>query len=171
MPSEPMFTRLRATPWRPTFTWLGTLEETAHQINQFHEDYPLRVSSTIEAIENLSADNLVLQPGRPHIRPVLRRLHKIMFSDQHFGGHWRKINVSVGDHRPPDWRHLRSLMARLDRGARYIELRTVEDLTDWYTDFETVHPFQDGNGRVGGVVVAAYSHYLSPQRGWLAVEQ
>jgi fido (protein-threonine AMPylation protein) len=52
--------------------------------------------------------------------------------------------------------------------AAYGRPETVEALKGWYTDFETIHPFQDGNGRVGGVIVAAWSHMLEPDRGYLA---
>jgi Fic family protein len=35
-----------------------------------------------------------------------------------------------------------------------------EELVWWYMLFETIHPFQDGNGRVGGIVVAIMSYSL-----------
>ena len=34
-------------------------------------------------------------------------------------------------------------------------VQNVDSLVKWYTDFETIHPFLDGNGRVGGIVVTA----------------
>ena len=48
---------------------------------------------------------------------------------------------------------------------------TVEDLQDWYWDMETIHPFLDGNGRVGGVIVAGFAHARHPEKGWLAPNQ
>jgi fido (protein-threonine AMPylation protein) len=33
----------------------------------------------------------------------------------------------------------------------------VDNYLAWYQQFETIHPFIDGNGRVGGVVIAVLS--------------
>ena len=50
----------------------------------------------------------------------------------------------------------------------YLDLPiSQENLRHWYFDFETIHPFVDGNGRVGGIIIAAATHrqhgiYLAP---------
>ena len=41
------------------------------------------------------------------------------------------------------------------------EITNIESLLIWYYRFEQIHPFQDGNGRVGGIVVAAISQALN----------
>jgi fido (protein-threonine AMPylation protein) len=35
------------------------------------------------------------------------------------------------------------------------------DIIRWYRALMIVHPFKDGNGRVGGCIAAIASHYLS----------
>ena len=47
----------------------------------------------------------------------------------------------------------------------------VDALRDWHLDFETIHPFPDGNRSVGGIRVAAYSHQIFPINGWLGPKQ
>ena len=50
----------------------------------------------------------------------------------------------------------------------YLDLELDQDnLRKWYFDFNTIHPLKDGNGRTGGIVVAAasqlkYGIYLTP---------
>lgn len=156
-----IFQHLRQTPWNPTFTWVGSIAKAADQINSFHEDYPLRVGKTAEVIERLERWDFVSGV-------ILKLAHLYVFADTSFRGKWRDVDVKVGAHRPPDWQLVPHLMEDLELEWDFDDLA---GLKGWYADFETIHPFQDGNGRVGGIVVAAYSHALHPERGWLAVEQ
>ena len=54
--------------------------------------------------------------------------------------------------------------------AAYLDLDLhTENLIHWYSDFETIHLYQDGNGRTGGIIVAAFSYlqlgiYLAPEQ-------
>ena len=92
-----------------------------------------------------------------------------------YGGKLRKVNVRVGLHVAPDNYQVSALMENLCNwhwlSIHTPFLQTEEELIDWYTDFETIHPFQDGNGRVGGIVVAQYSHLWFPEKGWMASQQ
>ncbi len=155
---------LRTTPWNPTFEWVTTSIECAHKINSYHEDYPKYVRAT----------NAILQSTRiggfpsKILNENLKVIHKLIFTDKSFAGKWREVNVRVGMHHPPQFLDVVKLMGELES---LYNILNIEDLINWYTDFETIHPFQDGNGRVGGVIVAAYSHNLHPEKGWLAPNQ
>ena len=157
------FKHLRTVPWNPTFKWVDSIAEAADMINLPHEDYPIRIPATHLAIESkvLPMDN-----------KSLRKIHKKVFGDMSYGGKFRKVNVRVGSHVAPDHSQVPSLMKELLL-RRWVNplIQTEEALIDWYTDFETIHPFQDGNGRVGGIVVAQYSHLWFPKKGWMASQQ
>ena len=165
---------LRAQPWEPKFVWTMADFDAAHQINVWHEDYPDRVERTIAALRNL--EESLPAPGVSHSPTAsasskrLLAIHSTIFGDMPFEGRWREVNVSVGPHRAPEWSAVPALMDDLEGWFRVPQVSdwTVKTLTDWYHDLETIHPFQDGNGRVGGVFVAAVSHWLKPERGWLS---
>jgi len=158
------FRHLRTIPWNPTFKWVDSIAEAADAINLPHEDYPMRIPNTHLAIESkvLPMDN-----------KSLRKIHKKVFGDMPYGGKFRKVNVRVGLHVAPNHYQVSALMEELHNVATGHSplIQTEEALIDWYTDFETIHPFQDGNGRVGGIVVAQYSHLWFPEKGWMASQQ
>lgn len=62
---------------------------------------------------------------------------------------FRQCNVSVGTRICPDSREVRGLMEKF--------CQRVGDMTpnEAYREFEEIHPFRDGNGRVGKIVFNA----------------
>lgn len=62
-------------------------------------------------------------------------------------GGFRRVFVRVGDYLPPaPGQELE------DRLARFFEILPLMEPADAYRSFEEIHPFVDGNGRVGKVV-------------------
>lgn len=167
------FSSLRITPFEPKFVWVASIAEAADYINRPHEDYPKRVQSTLEAIERWSAALADFQKYMGHSpKPtsnLLRHIHAYIFHDFPIAqrGEWRKNAVIVGLHRPPHYEMLDKYMDELEQVTPEPFVSAVE-LVEYYHDMETIHPFVDGNGRVGGVIVAIYSHLLFPDNGYLA---
>ena len=155
------FAHLRKSEWNPTFEWLQTSLECADKINSYHEDYPKYVEATDRALQG-GIGKAKIDSWR------LREIHRSIFSDKSFAGKWRGIDVRVGPHHPPQFCDVAELMDELYFSY---DIVSIEDLIEWYKDFETIHPFQDGNGRVGGVIVATRAHALQPENGWLAPNQ
>mgnify|MGYP001590391848 CR=1 FL=1 len=170
--SSGIFAPLRAVPWNATFEWLPTSMAAAERINSYHDGGKAFVDRTRWVLD-VMGDGLV---DRRH----WRRAHGIIFGGHpaYKPGHWRRSAVRVGPYVAPPAASVPRLMARLENwnhaGERDYGMNWRKDLNvllAWYWDFETVHPFQDGNGRVGGVVVAALSHQVRPDLGWLAACQ
>tara|TARA_Y100000310_G_scaffold128314_1_gene127500 strand:+ start:5266 stop:5697 length:432 start_codon:yes stop_codon:yes gene_type:complete len=137
------------------------MDEAADYINQPHEDYPERVDDTFDTIDLTRLDDRVVREFN------IRLIHEYIFTDHGEGaGNWRKVNVIVGLHRPPNSELMPKLMDEFFWHYRY-PINTIEELQDMYWDFETIHPFVDGNGRVGGVLLAVISNLLHPEKGYM----
>ena len=164
------FESLRTNDWQPTFHLTRTVADCADHINRPHEDYPDRVKDTIKAIDEAVSEvrRLMAKNGQPILSSdIAVAAHRRIFSDHgDQAGRWRRVNVRVADHVAPDHQIIGKLMEQLDQ-AFALENPTRRDLEDWYYCFETVHGFRDGNGRCGGVTVAAihfalHGLYLTP---------
>lgn len=148
------------------FEWYNDIYKVAEQVNSFHEDYPKYVEKTLKAIDILRIYISEL-PKRPQ-NLLLFQIHSFVFFDKVFRGKFRDVNVSVGNHYPPKNFLVYDMMEQLEKGE---EIKTIEEIISWYIDMESIHPFQDGNGRIGGILVAIYSHKLFPEKGWFTVCQ
>jgi Fic family protein len=79
-------------------------------------------------------------------------------------GRWRKRDVQVGRHVPPEPGHLSRFMARFDAAYRsppLNRLRQIQAMGAVHHRFLWIHPFLDGNGRVARLM----SHALFKRLG------
>ena len=136
--------------WPPNFKTVQDLQEAADIINRPHEDYPMRVSKTNQLILAVSSLESVIDSL------LVKQIHSVVMWDLPDRGAWRKWNVRVGYHIPPDHLEIPRLMEMLLPQTP----STREELERFYIDFETIHPFSDGNGRVGGIVIASFHKQL-----------
>ena len=156
------FEQLRTIPWEPRFHTLEDEALVADRINRPHEDYPRYVQPTLDAMR------LVKITGFPSEQKI-QEIHMLIFHDDK-PSQWRKANVGVGLHVAPQHQIVPKLMRELCATYEGNEL-TEDRIQEWYFDFETIHPFVDGNGRVGGVVIALLSHQVDPMGRYMAPGQ
>ena len=149
--------------WKPTFNWVETSTESASQINSFHDDFPKFSRSTRVVIDELSEYAVPVRVSQNSIMNVHYQIFK--HKGQSFQpGRYRECDVIVGNYKPPNYKWVGMHMQDLVNEHEYIH--DLKELYDFYCKLESIHPFVDGNGRVGGTLVAIISHAISPANGY-----
>jgi Fic family protein len=150
--------------FNPTFVKVATTSECADSINLPHEDYPNRVGVTEEMISTFISSEI-----QSFSEFDCKSIHgHIMHDLPQDKGCWRSINVTVGEHSPCPPYMIAGEMEEHGVFPMNFYKMDESDIIRWYRQFQIIHPFIDGNGRVGGVIVAVASHYLSKGEWMLA---
>ncbi|MDP3048807.1 MAG: Fic family protein, partial [Thermodesulfovibrionales bacterium] len=87
-------------------------------------------------------------------------LHKLFFEkiDSGNAGRYRLKNVIITgtDYLPPDYQKVPVLMKKhIDNLNKYVkDKHPLEQASDLHAEFESIHPFTDGNGRIGRLLLS-----------------
>jgi fido (protein-threonine AMPylation protein) len=141
--------KLRQDSWKPQFSWQTDINVIADMINLPHEDYPARVDRT-KTMLNLFDNADILDED------IILGIHAYIMHDlePENRGKYRNCQVYIGRHVPPAPSEVPKYMEQILSVGLFANEKAAKD---WYIDFETIHPFIDGNGRVGGIVLAILS--------------
>ncbi|RAX20765.1 cell filamentation protein Fic [Actinomyces sp. Z5] len=122
---------------------------------------PVRVDDVVETSNHFRAiDAVIDHVGEPLTEDALKRLHRILKAAT---GDAAKEWFAVGDYKrvpnevsgmpttPPEEvpEAIGALLARYGPAERH----TLEEIIDMHVRLERIHPFQDGNGRVGRLIM------------------
>lgn len=124
----------------------------------------IRESNLIESVNEPEADEICTKAYRQFLRGpltfrTLMKLHgKVMAGREIYGerhpeweGTLRNVDVMVGGRVCPEWHQVPSLM--LQWFSIWALADTEESIKQAHIKFEHIHPFADGNGRVGRMVL------------------
>ena len=131
-----------------------TLEEAREIIhNKISPNKPLRDVKETEAHSKVFLE--MLENKNKISNGLLLKWHKEIFKDtkQDIAGKYRDYLVRVADHIAPDWQDVNKLMNELIKFINNKEINPVELSAKAHYRFEKIHPFGDGNGRIGRLLM------------------
>jgi len=121
----------------------------------------INVDDIIETTNHFRCIDLIIEKAKTKLtEPFIKELHAVLKSstsdsrkDWFRVGEYKKLPNEVGgmDTCPPADVHER--MKELLQEYHENKPKTIEDIIRFHHDFECIHPFQDGNGRVGRLIM------------------
>lgn len=121
----------------------------------------INVDDIVETLNHFRCIDHIIDKAQEKITEAfIKDLHKILktgtsdSSKSWFNvGEYKRLPNEVGDVEtcPPDKVH--SMMKDLLKEYNLKKSKSLEDIIDFHQQFEAIHPFQDGNGRVGRLIM------------------
>ena len=131
-----------------------TLDETREIIHD--KIAPKKYLHDITETEKHSKTFLEMLKSKDKIsNALILNWHKNIFSDtkSDIAGVYREHGVRVLDYIAPDWQDVKDLMNELIKYINSSKLNSVELAGIAHYRFEKIHPFGDGNGRIGRLLM------------------
>ena len=121
----------------------------------------VNVDDIIETVNHFRCIDLVIEnAAKPLTEAFIKELHRTLKSgigdsrQSWFAvGAYKKVANEVGGQATTLPAKVPSAMAKLLQDYNSHMERTLDDLLDFHVRFERIHPFQDGNGRVGRLIL------------------
>lgn len=137
-----------------------TLKETERILLEMEVQRDVNVREVYEAKNLARVMNYIREKSQEKEidKELILFLHQMLIGgiDDAIAGRFRKQYeyVRVGTHIAPAPEHIELMMdATLSEYGNNLEAYFLEKITRFHLDFETIHPFNDGNGRIGRVLI------------------
>lgn len=121
----------------------------------------VRVDDIVETINHFRCIDLIISRADERLgEGLIKELHRLLkFGTQDSRRDWfavgeyKHLPNEVGGIETTSPEQVHTEMADLLKGYNAIKHKSLDDLLDFHTRFERIHPFQDGNGRVGRLIL------------------
>ena len=125
------------------------------------EKNPVNVDDVIETANHFRCIDMVIeQAGNALTEKFIKDLHGMLKSgtsdsrkDWFNVGEYKRLPNEVGGSDTTLPENVSKEMRQLLEGYNALSSKTLEDLVAFHVAFEKIHPFQDGNGRVGRLIL------------------
>lgn len=125
------------------------------------ENESVNVDDIVETVNHFRCIDIVIDNAEENLsEDFIKELHRTLKSgtsdsrkDWFALGEYKKLPNEVGGEEtvlPEDVeKEMRKLLEKYNKSA----VTTLDDIIDFHYEFERIHPFQDGNGRVGRLIM------------------
>ncbi len=125
------------------------------------ENEVVNVDDIIETTNHFRCIDMIIDHVKTELNEkFIKELHFILKSgtsdskkDWFAVGDYKKFPNEVGNMKTPLPEEVDNLMKDLLKEYNSKKEKTFEDILDFHVQFERIHPFQDGNGRIGRLII------------------
>lgn len=123
----------------------------------FEEGTSIKVDDIIEVSNHFTAFDYLIDSFQNELTEEwIKEIHTILkrgTSDARILWNYKSIPNEVGGEQTSLPENVTTDMASLIKKYHSLPLISFEDILDFHVQFERIHPFQDGNGRVGRLIM------------------
>ena len=124
-------------------------------------DEAVNVNDIVETVNHFRCIDLIIDKAEePLTEELIKQLHGILKTgtsdsrkDWFAVGDYKRLPNEVGGEQTCEPERVQESMQRLLEWYNDKPQHTLEDILDLHVRFEKIHPFQDGNGRVGRLIM------------------
>lgn len=126
----------------------------------FAEKESINTNDILETINHFFLFDYMLDIAKEEIsEEIIKKFHEILkrgtidSKNKWFNvGQYKKIKNEVGGQTTSKPENVSSDIKKLLSWYNSIENKTINEIIEFHVKFEKIHPFQDGNGRVGRII-------------------
>lgn len=121
----------------------------------------INIDDIIETVNHFKCIDMIIDDSNKNIsEKLIKNLHKILKNstsdsrkDWFAAGEYKKLPNTVGDILTAQPDEVEKKMKKLITQYNAKKIKSLDDLLDFHYKFECIHPFQDGNGRIGRLLL------------------
>lgn len=121
----------------------------------------VNVDDIVETVNHFRCINIIIDyAAKPLTEALIKKLHLTLKNgtsdsrrDWFAIGGYKKFPNEVGGKETTAPEEVESKMKALLRSYHSGKAKTLDEMIDFHYEFESIHPFQDGNGRVGRLIL------------------
>ena len=120
-----------------------------------------RIDDIMETVNHFRCIDFIIDHATEKItEPLIKQLHRMLKSNTSDSqkswfavGDYKRLANEVGDHETVQPNEVHKYMKALLSDYNALKKVELDDIIDFHVRFERIHPFQDGNGRVGRLLL------------------